>query len=364
MELAVLERSVDANLLALERVIAEVIDFDGVTRQVLGPLEELSGAAGSLLFTFADGPEPIVLGGSLATVMSGYTADLFREDALQTYSHTLPPSTFATAELSGFDFDSFRRGRPYNDFYHPNAIEFINVLWPTGLPYGCRGMFGLFLSRASFEPFPHSVGRALAHLEQPLRAMARRIAQFDRLRGERDAIRRLLDTRGGAFVLWDRDGRAAWRSPEADALLQQKGLLDELNRAANEARRQAHAGAAVSLEDALLGRPRRLRSGGAEVLVQFWSIAECDGPWLVGELDALTDLPLARGLSPAELRVLRCMSRGLSNKEISQELALAPETVKAQVASVLRQLGVNSRAKVAARVRDIDPTALRLSEKC
>jgi DNA-binding CsgD family transcriptional regulator len=354
----------DPKLLALERIIAEVIDFEGVTTRVLGPLAELSGAAGSMLFAFADGPAPIVVGGSLTTVMQGYTEDLFREDPLQRYSYGLPPSTFSTAELPGFDFDGYRRSRPYADFYHPNGIGFVQALWPTGLAYGSRGMFGLLLTRPNLEPFSDSVYRSIGHLEQPLRTMARRIAQFDRLRGERDAMRRVLDTRRGAFVLWDRDGRTVWRSADADAFLQQKGVLDELNRAASEARRQAHQGDDIPPERSWLGRPRQLRSGGAELLVQFWSIAECDGPWLVGELEASTHLAVARGLSSAELRILRSMSRGLSNQEISQELAISTETVAFQLSSILGKLRVNSRARAVAMVRELNLTALRLSEKC
>lgn len=354
----------DPKLLALERIIAEVIDFEGVTTRVLAPLQELSGAAGSMLFAFPDGAAPTVVGGSLATVMRDYTPDLFREDLLQSYSYGLPPSTFSTGELPGFDFDGHRRSRPYVDFYRPNGIGFVHALWPTGLAYGYRGMFGLLLSRPNLDPFPHAVCGALRHLEQPLRSMARRIAQFDRLRGERDALRRVLATRRRALVLWDRDGRAAWRSPEADAYLQQSGLLDELHRVADEARRQAHEGVDIPLEHSLLGRPRALRSGGAELLVQFWSIPECDGPWLVAELEAPSELALARGLSPAELRVLRCVSRGLSNHEISQELAISMETVAFQLLSVLGKLGVNSRARAVALVREVNPTALRLSEKC
>jgi DNA-binding CsgD family transcriptional regulator len=100
------------------------------------------------------------------------------------------------------------------------------------------------------------------------------------------------------------------------------------------------------------------------VLVQFWSIAECDGPWLVGELAASTDLAVARGLTSAELRVLWCMSRGLSNQEISQELAISIETVTFQLRTILGKLGVNSRARAAVVVRELNLTALRLSEKC
>lgn len=354
------ESTVDDRLLELERVIAEVVDYEGVTRLVLEPLEKLSGATGNMLFAFVDGPAPTALGGSLMTVMQGYSADLFSEDALQRYSYTLPGSTFSTGQLPGFDVEAFRRSRPYADFYRPNGIGFVHVLWPTGLSYGQPGMFGLFLSRPTLEAFPRSVDRTLRHLEQPLRAMARRIAQFAALKGERDVLRRLLELRRGAFVLWDRDGRAVWRSREAGTYLRRKGLLDELCRLASQARRQARNAASVSLELSVLGRQRHLRAGGAELLVQFWSIAECDGPWLVAELEPATAPPLAKGLSPAEIRVASCLSRGLSNKEISHALSISVETVKTHVVRILRKLGVDSRAKAATLIRDAEAAAPRL----
>jgi DNA-binding NarL/FixJ family response regulator len=54
--------------------------------------------------------------------------------------------------------------------------------------------------------------------------------------------------------------------------------------------------------------------------------------------------PIA-ALSPALLRVLAGLKRGLRNKEIAFELGLAEKTVKAYMSVLYRKLGVNSRTQ-------------------
>ena len=54
------------------------------------------------------------------------------------------------------------------------------------------------------------------------------------------------------------------------------------------------------------------------------------------------------GLSYQELRVLRFLPLGYSNREIGAELGISQETVKTHVRNTLRKLGVPDRAKAAA----------------
>jgi len=48
-------------------------------------------------------------------------------------------------------------------------------------------------------------------------------------------------------------------------------------------------------------------------------------------------------LSPAEIRVLRLIEEGMSNKEIAAQLSTSEETVKGQVRNILSKLGANDR---------------------
>jgi DNA-binding NarL/FixJ family response regulator len=52
-------------------------------------------------------------------------------------------------------------------------------------------------------------------------------------------------------------------------------------------------------------------------------------------------------LSPTEVRVLRLIADGNSNKDIAAELALTEEAVKGQVRSILSKLGANDRTHAA-----------------
>lgn len=62
--------------------------------------------------------------------------------------------------------------------------------------------------------------------------------------------------------------------------------------------------------------------------------------------DGRAPTPSVVKLSPAEAAVVARVSRGLSNEEIARELGKSPATVKSQLASVYRKLGVHSRIKL------------------
>ncbi len=63
--------------------------------------------------------------------------------------------------------------------------------------------------------------------------------------------------------------------------------------------------------------------------------------------DANGDGAAAReaGLTDAEIRVLRSLANGLSNREIAKELWLTEQTVKFHLTSIYRKLGVSSRTE-------------------
>ncbi len=52
-------------------------------------------------------------------------------------------------------------------------------------------------------------------------------------------------------------------------------------------------------------------------------------------------------LSPREMEILRCVTRGLSNKEIATELGISHQTVKNHMTSILDKLNVEDRTQAA-----------------
>jgi PAS domain S-box-containing protein len=71
---------------------------------------------------------------------------------------------------------------------------------------------------------------------------------------------------------------------------------------------------------------------------------------LGGPLDEEASAPPAH-LTPRQAEVLRLLERGLSTKQIAQELHLSTETVRNHVRHLLRALGVNSRLEAVAATR-------------
>ena len=62
---------------------------------------------------------------------------------------------------------------------------------------------------------------------------------------------------------------------------------------------------------------------------------------------------LIEPLSQRELEVLHLIATGYTNKEIAQELVVAPGTVKAHTSSIYRKLDVTNRTEAAARARQL-----------
>jgi LuxR family maltose regulon positive regulatory protein len=63
---------------------------------------------------------------------------------------------------------------------------------------------------------------------------------------------------------------------------------------------------------------------------------------------------LVEPLSRRELEVLRIIALGKTNKEIAQQLVIAPGTVKAHTASIYRKLNAANRTEAVARARQLD----------
>jgi LuxR family maltose regulon positive regulatory protein len=62
---------------------------------------------------------------------------------------------------------------------------------------------------------------------------------------------------------------------------------------------------------------------------------------------------LVEPLSQRELEVLHLIALGRTNKEIAQQLFVAPGTVKAHTSSIYRKLDVANRTEAVARARQL-----------
>ncbi len=60
-------------------------------------------------------------------------------------------------------------------------------------------------------------------------------------------------------------------------------------------------------------------------------------------------------LSPQERRVLELITKGLTNREIADEMALAEKTVKNYVSNMLHKLGMKRRSEAAALAARLEP---------
>ena len=337
------------DFLELERELAGIMQLSDLTGPLLGRLQQLVGATGSGVFSFDPDGRVSIRGGTLEHSMADYTADLCSDDVVWQENLATPPALFF-ATTDGLDLGEYRRCRAYADFYRPREIGSICGVRPTGLPFGTPRMFGvMFHTQSLSRSFGVENTKRLRQLEIPLRTAARRMARFRGVEHKHAALSQLLERQRGSFVLWDADGRLVCVSSQAQQQLQGPLARGELEQAAARALRQLR-GIDSTERSPLLGRPRLLRSArGAPLLVEFsWLCARDQRPWLLAELQSCPDLALLlSGLSVAEGRVLRLLTSGLSNLEISQELAVSTETVKTHVKRILAKLGVSSRSKAA-----------------
>jgi DNA-binding NarL/FixJ family response regulator len=63
-------------------------------------------------------------------------------------------------------------------------------------------------------------------------------------------------------------------------------------------------------------------------------------------------VPETVALTPRQLEVLRLVSRGYSNDEVAEHLAVAPNTVKFHMSEIFRRLGVRNRIEAISRLAE------------
>jgi len=72
------------------------------------------------------------------------------------------------------------------------------------------------------------------------------------------------------------------------------------------------------------------------------------GPGRTGGAGAVAGLPLPNQLTPRERQIIALIAAGLSNRQIAEELVIAPATAARHVANILAKLEFSSRSQIAA----------------
>jgi DNA-binding NarL/FixJ family response regulator len=78
--------------------------------------------------------------------------------------------------------------------------------------------------------------------------------------------------------------------------------------------------------------------------VQSWlsaSVEATAGPYIMDGAEVYVPL------SPREMEILKCVTNGLSNKEIARRLRISQQTVKNHMTSILKKLNVQDRTQAA-----------------
>ena len=154
--------------------------------------------------------------------------------------------------------------------------------------------------------------------------MARAEAEWARLEGRADPGRWAVAADAFAYGYVYEEARSLWRLAEA---LLEVGQRDEALAAA----RAAHATA--------------MRLGAEPLRAEVEALAR-RARLDVGE--AMAPSPVAAGLTPRELEVLRLVATGQSNSQIAGTLFISPKTASVHVSNILAKLGVHTRVEAAA----------------
>jgi len=339
---------------ALERAIAEVLTLEDLDGDVLRGIEARLGASHAMIYGYGAQRTPLIFGGDLADAAAeAYTPELFATDPLHPDMRGRRPGLLV--EVDEHLRRRVHRSPAYADFYRRTDAEHYLGLWPTELPYGAPGMFGVFLSRsAQSGPFDARALREIASLGPALRAMSRRVHRVARLSRERAA---LAAVNGGAgprvgAVAWDLEGRVLASSGAIERWLADCGTaLPALQREAALRVRDWRRSSSPS------GRWERVFAGAdAELHVSFAvraaGVAE---PMVVAICEHVPHvLARAAELTPAERRTLGELARGRRNQEIAERLDVSIQTVKTHVKHVLAKLRVRSRSEAALIGAEID----------
>lgn len=269
---------------------------------------------------------------------AGYTVLIATDgdSALELVDQVTPDLVLMDAVMPGINgFETCRRLK------REKLLSHLPVIFMTGLSQTEHVVEGLAAGGVDYVTKPIVVDELLARIRVHL-------ANARMANGTRVA----LDATGRFLLATDRTGRFLWCTPKA------KQLLEELFPAQND-----HD---ASLPPAIVEQLMRLRREGPKAQARSmlevggrrleFSVLSPIGPdellFRLTEVGAEGDehvLQQTLSLTSRESEVLLWISRGKSNREIGEILAISPRTVNKHLEQIFVKLGVENRASAAAR---------------
>ena len=265
------------------------------------------------------------------------------ESALQLVDRITPDLVLMDAIMPGIDgFETCRRLK------REQSLSHVPVIFMTGLSDTEHVIQGLDAGGVDYVTKPIIVDELLARIHVHLNNAR-----------QAHASQRALDATGRFLLSTDAAGQLRWSTPRAAQLLAEVFgaepgapellLPAEVARWLSDLRRGAHSGG-------LLRSGRRLQftfvssTGPDEYLYRLREQLEDTDAQAQLEADRLREsLPLTQ----REAEVLLWISRGKSNRDISEILGISPRTVNKHLERLFEKLGVEKRAAAAARASTV-----------
>lgn len=264
-----------------------------------------------------------------ALAQEGYTVLVARDaiEALQRFEMAVPDAVLLDAVMPGENgFALCRRLKAEPSWAH------VPVIFMTGLSETEQIVEGFAAGGVDYVVKPLKIPEVLARLATHLRN-----AHVSRL------AREAVDVAGLGVLLLDRQGRIAWRSPQATRWLGAALGLQEDEAALRTWLQQvlAQGEALAPLDDGQQLQARYLGPGGpGEVMV------------LLRQVTAVADAAHKRlsgaALTPRETEVLSWLAKGKTNRDIADILGMSPRTVNKHLEHIFEKLGVETRTAAAA----------------
>lgn len=346
------------------RVSVESVDFEDIGGKILPLLERLFQTSGTLFYRCDEEGQMLPMAGSIREVAKEYRDHYLRMDPLQT---GLRRENFKLQRAASLpEWGEYIKGPVYNECTRPNEIDDFFHIILQGDKFQGPNMVGIMLARKHQQPeFSESDGLLLARLLPSLETLIQRCTRLEDRLSALNCLETALESNHPYALLFNSQGKVTWASSEASCLLnfQRKGgnnYLDHLTQAVKDLGQKIQTEGFFSSPSTSVEIPQE---EGPAISAELRIVRTKSGePFIFVELDSPMQTPLLRktatlyNLSAAETEVLKLLSLGLADREISKRLFITMATVRTHVGRILSKMGVSSRVQAALRVYGVKPT--------